>query len=104
MPFGIENIHCDYDVVIVITKLGHNFHIEPQKVLPEEVSAQIMELNSVVGWSCRWLDVFNAYSVWIPKSLEVVSAAERIAIGLEETGLKVKRLHLRKECQSFILA
>ena len=105
MPFGIETIHCNCDAVIVISGLLDNsFDVQPQKTLPENVVNSFLELNSCVGWKCCWVEERRTYMVWQPRSIDLVSAAERIAAGLEEMGLKVKRLHLNKECQSFILA
>ena len=108
MPFGLEEMHKQYD--IVITASTANFIvIQPQVELPQEITSEILAINSLPGWKAKWES--KSYYLTPPKSSDPFASAERIAIGLEEKGMKVQRISEALAtcfkpvpCQSFILA
>ena len=106
MPFGLETVHCDSDVVIETNQVKGSsiLFITPQKDLPVVMVDDLLAMNNLHGYSCFYDEIIGHYMIFLPKSIDILSAAERISIEMEEKGLKVKRVHLNQKHQSFVLA
>lgn len=105
MPFGLEEIHTEYDIAVLI--FDPLINIQPLIKLSSTAIEEVLSIETdLIGWKVRWSELQKAYCVVPPSTVDRYQAAERIALGLEKMGLKVlrKSIDKAKEYQSFILA
>ena len=108
MPFGLENVHRQQDVVVTAATTG-SIVIQPQVALPLEIANEVWAIKFLPGWSVALEN--GQYYLQCPEQSDPLAFAERIAIGLEGKGMRVKRVSKKlsnsfrpRTCQSFILA
>jgi hypothetical protein len=103
MPFGLEELtpNCDVIVHIVNEVITVKFNSNPSG----EIKKQFDDIHkSLLGWRVFYHDYPIRFEVCPPNTICLDSAAERIALGLEESGLKVQRIsEEQKKVQSFII-
>lgn len=104
MSFGLETIHRNADIAIVVNKVY--IIIEPQIELPQEIKDEIQGIKNIPGY--RLSSYPKCYYITPATTSDKLAIAERISIGLEEKGLRVSRVIDKCIeqilCQSFILA
>lgn len=108
MPFGLEEMHKQYDVVITAST-ANSIVILPLIELSSEITNEILAINSLPGWRVG-LET-GKYFIFPPTPSDPLAFAERIAMELEKKGMRVQRISQALanafkpvNCQSFILA